>query len=27
MACNESEDVNVGDPVRSHKDVSIDRQV
>lgn len=27
MACNESEGVNVGDPIRSSKDESIDGQV
>lgn len=27
MACKESEGVNVGGPIRSRKDVSIDRQV
>lgn len=27
MACNESEDVNVGGPIRSCMDASIDRQV
>lgn len=27
MACNESDSVNVGDPGRSYKDVSINRQV